>query len=59
MLANTTIHYAHRTDTGWLTITSQPHTAGMQQNAAHVLREGYIFTYAVNLGQSFVEETPH
>ena len=56
VLQNTTIHYARRTDAGWQTVASQPHTAGVQQNAAHVLRGDFIFTYAVNTTQHWLEE---
>lgn len=56
VLENTTIHYARRDDDGWHTVASQLHTAGVQQNAAHVLRNGYILSYAVNVGQGFLEE---
>ena len=56
VLENTTIHYARRGDTGWQTVASQPHTAGVQQNAAHVLRGNFILTYAVNTTQHFLEE---
>lgn len=56
VLENTTIHYARRGETGWQTVASQPHTAGVQQNAAHVLRGNFILTYAVNTTQHFLEE---
>lgn len=56
VLENTTIHYARRGDAGWQTVASQPHTAGVQQNAAHVLRGDFIVTYAVNTAQHFLEE---
>lgn len=56
VLENTTIHYARRDDTGWQTVASQPHTVGVQQNAAHVLRNGFVMTYAVNIGGQFLEE---
>jgi hypothetical protein len=56
VLENTTIHYARRDDTGWQTVASRPHTAGVQQNAAHVLRGDFIFSYAVNTTQHFLEE---
>lgn len=56
VLENTTIHYARRGDAGWQTVASQPHTAGVQQNAAHVLRANFIVSYAVNTAQHFLEE---
>lgn len=56
VLENTTIHYARRDDTGWQTVASQPHTAGVQQNAAHVLRGDFILSYGVNTAQQFLEE---
>jgi hypothetical protein len=56
VLENTTIHYARRGDAGWETVASQPHTPGVQQNAAHVLRSGFILTYAVDIAQHWIEE---
>jgi len=56
VLENTTIHYARRGDAGWQTVASQSHTAGVQQNAAHVLRGDFIFSYAVNITQHWLEE---
>ncbi|MCX4240014.1 hypothetical protein [Paraliomyxa miuraensis] len=56
VLDNTTIHYARRDASGWQTVASQPHTPGVQQNAAHVLRNGFIMTYAVDVAGHFLEE---
>jgi hypothetical protein len=56
VLENTTIHYARRGDAGWETVASQPHTPGVQQNAAHVLRGGFIVSYSVNIAQHWLEE---
>lgn len=55
VLVNTTIHYARRGDDGWETVASQLHTGGVQQNAAHVLRDTSIVSYAVDVAGHFVE----
>ena len=55
-LQNTTVHYAHRDDTGWSTVANQAHGAGVQQNAAHILRNDILLTYGVNTSQSVLEE---
>lgn len=53
---NSAIRYFHQPDDEWVEVTSQPHTAGIQQNAASVMLGDTIYTYGVNISQNFLEE---
>lgn len=54
--SNTTIHYAHFDGARWADVAQQSHINGVQQNAAHVLRNDVLFSYAVSPGSSQLEE---
>ncbi len=56
VLTNQAIRYFRRDPDAWAEVASQPHTAGIQQNAASVMLGGTIYTYGVNIAQSFLEE---
>lgn len=56
VLSNTTIHYAQFDGAQWSDVAQQSHIGGVQQNAAHVLRNDILLTYAVSPGSSQLEE---
>ncbi|PCC74627.1 hypothetical protein SAMN02745121_06992 [Nannocystis exedens] len=55
---NRTIRYFRRGagEPAWSLVAEQPHTDGIQQNAASVLVGSTILTYGVNIQQHFLEE---
>ncbi|MCY0993430.1 hypothetical protein OV203_40205 [Nannocystis sp. ILAH1] len=55
---NRTIRYLRRGagEPAWSLVAEQPHTDGIQQNAASVLVGSTILTYGVNIQQHFLEE---
>ncbi|WAS90075.1 hypothetical protein [Nannocystis punicea] len=55
---NRTIRYFRRGagEPAWSLVAEQPHTDGVQQNAASVLVGSTILTYGVNVQQHFLEE---
>ncbi|MEM6990289.1 MAG: hypothetical protein AAF721_07325 [Myxococcota bacterium] len=56
VLSNTTVHYAQLGADGWSTVASQPHGPGIQQNAAHVLRDASIVTYGIDTTGNRLEQ---
>ncbi|MEM6290528.1 MAG: hypothetical protein AAGA54_04655 [Myxococcota bacterium] len=54
--SNTTIHYRRFDGAQWNDVASQAHIPGVQQNAAHVLRNDILLSYAVSVGSSVLEE---
>ncbi len=56
VLTNQAIRYYRKDPDAWTEVASQAHTAGIQQNAASLMLGGTIYTYGVNIGQSFLEE---
>ncbi|MDC0718888.1 hypothetical protein [Nannocystis bainbridge] len=58
VLHNRTIRYFRRgpDEPAWSLVAEQPHTDGVQQNAASILVGSMLYTYGVNIQQQFLEE---